>query len=92
MSRSNPYLLPEDGIIDNVAIARAISGEGIPVMLTPTERSIAIRGIVQAGGGCMEVAASLGTSSGHAARLIRQLGYRIVRTSANVSIILGSAA
>ena len=92
MSPSNPYLLPEDGIIDDVAIARAISGEGCPVAMTPTERDIAIHGIIGTGGGCMEVAASLGTNSGHAARLIRALGYRIVRTSSNVSMILGAAS
>jgi hypothetical protein len=89
--RHNPWLLPEDGITDQVAIARAVSGEGCPVAMTPHERELAIHGIVAAGGGCTEIALALGTSSPHASRFARALGYRIVRADCNVSMILGPA-
>ena len=90
--RPQPWLLPEDGIIDQVAVARAVSGESCPVAMTPAERDIAIRGIVRAGGGCIEVAAALGTSQGHASLLIRALGFRTVRAADNRTMILGPAA
>jgi hypothetical protein len=91
--RPQPWLLPEDGIVDDVAIARAVSGESCPVAMTPAERELAIHGIISAGGGCVEVALALGTDPGHAGRFIRALGYRIIREqNTNVSMILGRAA
>lgn len=43
----NPRVRPDDGVVDEVAIRRAMAGEDIP--LTPTERAHAVRQMAAAG-------------------------------------------
>jgi hypothetical protein len=69
-------LLPDDGLIDEVAVRLAVTGAR-RVRLTPPERDLAARLMVARGADLAELAAHLGTSTAAAARLIRALGYRL---------------
>lgn len=60
------WALPEDGIVDDIAVEIAARGDR-PVALTPTERRIAARRILAAGGNAQDVATRLHLS-GHRAR------------------------
>lgn len=71
----NP-LLPDDGIVDEVAIGLAVSGAR-RVRLTEAERAIAAERMIRGGADLAELAAHLGTSTAAAGRLIRALGYRL---------------
>jgi hypothetical protein len=69
-------LLPDDGLIDEVAVSIAVSGAR-RVRLTPPERDLAARAMIARGADLAELAAHLGTSTAAAGRLIRALGYQL---------------
>lgn len=69
-------LLPDDGLIDELAVSIAVSGTR-RVRLTPPERDLAARIMIGRGADLAELAAHLGTSTAAAGRLIRALGYRL---------------
>ena len=78
-TRAAPHaamLLPDDGLIDEVAVSIAVSGAR-RVRLTPSERDLAARIMVGRGADLAELAAHLGTSTAAAGRLIKALGYRL---------------
>jgi hypothetical protein len=52
------WLLPEDGIVDDIAVDIAARGER-PVRLTPTERRLAAKRILAGGGNVVTVAIRL---------------------------------
>lgn len=82
------WLIPEDGIIDPVAIAVATAGTRL-VRLTPAERELAVHRIIANGGAVAELAAHLGISLVNAVRLAHSLGYRTLRSEhANKSLVL----
>jgi hypothetical protein len=59
MSRAKrAWELPEDGIVDWIAVALATAGTR-PVALTPTEREIAGARILAAGGSCRDIVVRL---------------------------------
>ena len=66
-------LLPDDGLIDEVAVSIAVSGAR-RVRLTPPERDLAARLMIARGADVAELAAHLGTSTAAAGRLIKALG------------------
>ena len=78
-TRAAPHaamLLPDDGLIDEVAVSIAVSGAR-RVRLTPPERDLAARLMIARGADVAELAAHLGTSTAAAGRLIKALGYRL---------------
>ena len=78
-ARAAPHaamLLPDDGLIDEVAVSIAVSGAR-RVRLTPPERDLAARLMIARGADVAELAAHLGTSTAAAGRLIKALGYRL---------------
>jgi hypothetical protein len=70
-----PFVLPEDGIVDPIAIEIAASGAR-PVALTQTERVLAAARILAAGGGRNDIATRLHVS-GHTARTLADRARRI---------------
>jgi DNA-binding CsgD family transcriptional regulator len=66
------WLLPEDGIVDPVAIDLAARGVR-PVALTPTERRIAAARILAAGGSATTLGRRLRMSHGTARALIDRI-------------------
>src|SRR6266581_2140174 len=74
--RRGTHLLPDDGLIDELAISIAVSGVRV-VRLTEAERAIAAERMIRGGADLAELAAHLGTSTAAAGRLIRALGYRL---------------
>ena len=70
--RRTTWLLPEDGILDPIAIDLAARGVR-PVALTPTERRIAATRILAAGGSTTTLARRLRMSHGTAHALINQI-------------------
>lgn len=84
----NAWLLPEDGIIDHLAVTIAAEGTRL-VRLTPAERELAARRIIADGGGVGELVSHLGISFRQAGDLVRQLGYRLSRCKhSNTSVII----
>jgi hypothetical protein len=78
-ARAAPHaamLLPDDGLIDELAVSIAVSGAR-RVRLTPPERDLAARIMVARGADFAELAAHLGTSTAAAGRLVKALGYRL---------------
>ena len=78
-TRAAPHaamLLPDDGLIDEVAVSIAVSGAR-RVRLTPPERDLAARLMIARGADVAELAAHLGTSTAAAGRLVKALGYRL---------------
>ncbi|WP_026400695.1 hypothetical protein [Actinomadura rifamycini] len=65
------WVLPEDGIVDEIAIEIAAAGTR-PVALTSTERVLAAARILAAGGTRNDIAARLHVSGTTAATLARQ--------------------
>ena len=77
-TRAAPHaamLLPDDGLIDEVAVSIAVSGAR-RVRLTPPERDLAARAMVARAASSAR-SAHLGTSTAAAGRLIKALGYRL---------------
>jgi hypothetical protein len=74
--RRAAHLLPDDGIIDEVAVSIAVSGTR-RVRLTEAERDLAAERMIRGGADLAELAQHLGTSTAAAGRLIRALGYRL---------------
>lgn len=72
------YLLPDDGLIDEVAVSIAVSGAR-RVRLTEAERLEAAARMIRRGADVAELAAHLGTNPATAGRLVRALGYRLTR-------------
>jgi hypothetical protein len=70
--RRGAWLLPEDGIIDEVAVELAATGARA-VALTPTERRLAAIRILRAGGTVHRVARRLHMSYGRARALATQI-------------------
>ncbi|MEU8303420.1 hypothetical protein AB0C84_07635 [Actinomadura sp. NPDC048955] len=68
---AGPLMLPEDGIVDPIAIEIAASGTR-PVALTHTERVLAAARILAAGGGANTIAARLHVSGSTARTLAHQ--------------------
>lgn len=73
-------LLPEDGIVDDIAVERAIAGEQIP--LTHRERTAVAAYITAHGGGPGEIAKRLGVS-GTTAKSLYEHARRPHATSAH---------
>ena len=67
-------LLPDDGLIDELAVRIAVSGARV-VRLTSAERDLAARELLERGAGLAELAAHLGTNIPSARRLVAALGY-----------------
>lgn len=70
------WLLPDDGIIDELAVRIAASGAR-RVALTMPEREAAAALMITRGADTAELAANLGTTTIEAARLVALLGYRL---------------
>ncbi|GGP92223.1 DNA-binding CsgD family transcriptional regulator [Actinomadura coerulea] len=70
-AKAAPRVLPEDGIVDPIAIEIAVSGSR-PVDLTHTERVLAAAQILAAGGGASTIAARLYVSGSTARALAHQ--------------------
>lgn len=70
-AKAAPRVLPEDGIVDAIAIEIAVSGSR-PVDLTHTERVLAAARILAAGGGASTIAARLYVSGSTARALAHQ--------------------
>ncbi|MGI5225727.1 hypothetical protein [Actinoallomurus sp. CA-142502] len=70
--RPNPWLLPEDGIVDPVAVAVSAAGTR-RVRLTPTERRLAAAHILAAGGTPITIARRLHISYANARTLTDQI-------------------
>jgi DNA-binding NarL/FixJ family response regulator len=68
----SPWLLPEDGIVDEIAVEIAASGIR-QVALTPTERRLAVAEILARGGTPKDVAARLHISDATARALVNQV-------------------
>lgn len=71
-----PLVLPEDGIVDPIAVEIAASGAR-PVALTQTERVLAAARILAAGGSRNDIATRLhvsGNSARHLAERARRVG------------------
>jgi hypothetical protein len=69
-------LLPEDGVIDPVAIRIAIAGDRV-VRMTLTERQIAARTIIASGAGVAELSGKLGIGSHEISAFLAGIGYRL---------------
>lgn len=67
----NPLLIPDDGIVDDVAIELAVRGRR-PVALTRLERSVAAALILATGGSTGDLCQRLRVSKPTACRLARQ--------------------
>jgi hypothetical protein len=76
MSRLARNLIPDDGLIDELAVSIAVSGARV-VKLTAAERNLAAVRMIRGGADLAELAAHLGTSTAAAARLVCALGYRL---------------
>jgi hypothetical protein len=66
------WLIPDDGIIDDVAVDVAARGQRL-VCLTRTERKLAARRILAEGGTYAQVARNLGCGKDMASALVREL-------------------
>ena len=69
---ASKHVLPDDGIIDHIAVAVAVSGSR-RVRLTRQERELAARHIVAAGGGIEDLREHLGATRDEATELYRDL-------------------
>jgi hypothetical protein len=67
----NPWLIPDDGIVDDVAIEIAVRGRR-PVCLTRLERSVAAALILAMGGGTRDLCERLKVTDKTACQLARQ--------------------
>ncbi len=73
------WVLPDDGIIDPIAVEIAASGTR-PVALTPPERRLAAAAILAAGGTPWQVATRLHVS-GHTAQLLCRAARQLLLTA-----------
>lgn len=73
-------MLPEDHIVDEVAVHVAVSG-GRPVRLTATERELAAERIMAGGGGPGQLAEQLDMSTLEAMQLYKRIHARRRRTA-----------
>jgi hypothetical protein len=78
MPRTARNMLPDDGLIDEVAVTLAVTGARV-VALTPAERDLAVHRMIARGADVAELAAHLGTSYAAASRAAVALGYRLSR-------------
>lgn len=69
----SPWLIPEDGIVDDIAVEVAVSGAR-RVRLTPTEHCLAVEQMVRQGSSIKEIARHIGMADINVKDLIRRIG------------------
>lgn len=76
------WILPEDGILDEVAIEIAIRGQR-PVRLTLRERRAVVKSLIDRGASPGEIIEKLRTNPKWVTRTLHELGYDVLGTGGN---------
>jgi hypothetical protein len=81
---AHPWMLHEDGIVDEIAIEIAVTGKR-KVRLTQTEQKRVIERMLRLGYGRLEIRNNLGIGAVQIDKLLDEMGYEIIRDPTQVS-------